>query len=68
MAKPRDDVHAGELARRVQAETAGGYFAGAQDEEQRQAGARELPEGLVDLLLGRVAMEVADSQIGEVVA
>ena len=66
--KLRGDVDAGELARRVQAEAAGGYYAGAQDEEEREAGARELVEGLVDLLLGRLPVEVADSELGEVVA
>jgi hypothetical protein len=51
-AKLRGDVDAGEFARRVQAETAGGHSVGAQDEKERKAGAPELVEGLVDLLLG----------------
>jgi hypothetical protein len=52
----------------VQTKAAGGYFVGSEDEEEREAGARELVEGLVDLLLGRLAVEVSDGQLGEVVA
>jgi hypothetical protein len=54
----RLSTDATELAGRVEAQAAGGYSAGAQDEEEREAGGRELVEGLVDLLLGRLPVEV----------
>ena len=67
-AKRRGDVHAGELAGRVEADAASGCAVGAQQQKEREAGARELVEGLVDLLLGRLAVEVADCALREVVA
>ena len=61
-----DDEDAGELSIGVEAEAAGGSALGAEDEEGGEAGARELLEREVDLLLGGLSLEVADGELGEV--
>ena len=63
------DEDAGELAGRVQAEAAGGdAVAVAQDEEGGEPVGRELLERQVDLGLVGGAAEVADGELGEVLA
>ena len=65
----RQDEDAGELTRRVHAQATGGLGGGgAQDEEGSQAGARELLERQVDLLLVGGPAEVPHGELGEVLA
>jgi len=62
------DVEAGELAGGVDAEVTGGDAVGAQDEEDAEALGGELLQAEVDLGLVGLAVEVADRELGEVLA
>jgi len=62
------DVEAGEFTRGVDAEVAGGDAGGAQDEEDAEAVGGELLEREVDLGFVGLAVEVADGELGEVLA